>query len=106
MGGILSSPEENRSKVVLVPPLFERQHVDVERFTRSPFSPESDFFHQTQLQRLFENYLKTGFHSKVALSSKQNPNSTFVARFTTPEDLQSLHGKSLALQTLLTSGDF
>ena len=81
MGGLFSSLSVSPSAVVLVPPLFERQHVDVERFGRSPFSPDSDFFHQIRLGRLFRDYLQEGFHSKLVLSSKQNPSSTVIAGF-------------------------
>ena len=81
MGAQASRPEQ----FVLVPPLFERQHVDVERFTRLPFSPDSDLFRKRQLGRLFEDYLVSGFSAEAVLSSKQSPHSTIIARFQNPQ---------------------
>ena len=97
MGGAQSKGGEP-PKVVLVPPLFERQQVDVERFSRLPFDPSSDLFYKRQLHFLFEEYLQAGFESRVHLCSKQEPGeprSSFIARFSTPDqDVHSLDGEA------------
>ena len=97
MGGLLSLLDyESKSRALLCPPIFERQHPNVERFFGSPFDPKSsNFFSQKVLRRLFQEYLQSGFYSEIVLSSKQNPSSTFLSRFSTPDDVQSLNGKSL-----------
>ncbi|QDZ19098.1 hypothetical protein HOP50_02g16070 [Chloropicon primus] len=95
MGGASST---DATKVLLVPPLFERKHLDVERFTRSPFSAGSDVFHQRQLGRLFEDYLHSGLQANLRLSSKQNPESTLMVKLRSaqlPDALAGLHGEGV-----------
>ena len=97
MGALLSSvlDYQSKSKALLCPPIFERQHVDVDRFFSHPFDlTGSNFFSQKVLRRLFQEYLQSGFCSEIVLSSKQNPTSTFLSRFSTPDDVQSLNGTS------------
>ena len=84
MGGALSALDGKRTPVVLVPPLFETEKADVERFTRGPFSAEGNFFNGRRLGHLFEDYLREGYFSKVVLSSKENPVATFIAKLGSP----------------------
>ena len=78
--------QADEKRMVLVPPLFEREHVDVTRFMHPPLGKEGPGLQGKGFIRLFEDYLSPGFSSKVLLSSKQDRRSTFIS------DFRSSHG--------------
>ena len=86
MGQILSyfEPEPEHNEVVLVPPLFERDHKGRSRLAKSSY----DFlFCKPNLRWLFNDYLPCGLKSLLHFSPPEDPRVSVTVRLTSDAGL-------------------
>ncbi|KAK9838327.1 hypothetical protein WJX81_004859 [Elliptochloris bilobata] len=97
MGQILSAEQEQVSEVVLVPPLFERDHKGRSRMAKSSY----DFlFCKAQLKWLFNDYLRPGGRSLLHFSPAEDPRMSITARLRTDIERERLGQNSAGAATI------